>query len=83
MWWLAPQCEDKRPAQWTITPLCVQGRGLTREDVARSATKLRLYRRLRQLDPSGFWLLCRADTTRTFETQVGPALLCCAALCSA
>jgi hypothetical protein len=49
----------------------LQGRGLTSTDVARATRKLRLYRQLKQLDPLGFLLLCRVDTARFFDTQVG------------
>ncbi len=49
--------------------LLLQGRGLTITDVARATRRLRLYRQLRQMDPLGFLLLCRADTTRVFDTQ--------------
>lgn len=49
---------------------CLQARGLTTADVAASASKLRVYRRLRRLDPQAFWQLLRPGSRAVFESRV-------------
>ena len=50
---------------------CEQGRGLSANDVEVTARKLRLYRLLRQVDPSGFIAICSgSNTPRIFVTEV-------------
>ncbi|GAB4819837.1 hypothetical protein N2152v2_006883 [Parachlorella kessleri] len=48
----------------------LRGRGLSAKDVEGTARKLRLYRQLRQVDPSGFVAMCRgSNTPRLFVTE--------------
>ncbi len=51
-------------------PAPLQARGLTAADVGASARKLRLYRRLRRLDPQGFLALLRPGSRAAFDSQV-------------
>lgn len=58
-----------------MPPRLPQARGLTAADVGASARKLRLYRRLRRLDPDAFLALLRPGSRAVFDTQVRPAEL--------
>lgn len=55
-----------------MPPRLPQARGLTAADVGASARKMRLYRRLRRLDPDAFLALLRPGSRAVFETQVRP-----------
>lgn len=48
----------------------LQARGMTGADVGASARKLRLYRRLRRLDPPGFRALLRPGSRTVYESRV-------------
>lgn len=47
-----------------------QARGLTSADVGAAARRLRLYRRLRRLDPAAFWQLLRPGSRTVLQSRV-------------
>lgn len=49
-----------------------RSKGYTPRDLEAKASRLRLYRRLRDLHESSFWLLCRRDTLTALETTNPP-----------
>ncbi len=48
----------------------VQARGLTTADVGTATRRLRLYRRLRRLDPTAFWQLLRPGSRTVLQSRV-------------
>ncbi|KAL4433892.1 hypothetical protein ABPG75_000333 [Micractinium tetrahymenae] len=53
----------------------LKARGLTTADVGAAARRLRLYRRLRRLDPAAFWQLLRPGSRTVFQSRAPSRLV--------